>query len=84
MEFRKFFVYIDDGTSACRIPVSADSMESAEKYVKGNGDVIIIRDVTSEYEIMAHDVAKALLNSGMDESKVVFILTALLQTRVVK
>lgn len=33
---------------------------------------------------MAHDVAKALLESGMDETKVDFIITALLQTRVVK
>lgn len=84
MEFRKFFVYIDDGKSACRVAVSADSTESAEKYVEGNGDVITIRDVTSKFQITAYDVAKALLESGMDETKVDFIITALLQTRVVK
>lgn len=57
---RKYMVYMDDGKDCFKIAVPAKSEKAAQEYVRGNGEIIAVKDVTEDFPISAEKVASAL------------------------
>lgn len=67
---RKFFVYLDDGSEdVMKIAIPAKGEKDAREYVRGNGEVIAVKDVTDRYPISLECVAKALINAGFGQTE---------------
>lgn len=62
--YRKYFVYIDDGTEVYKVAITAVCEEAARASCVGNGEIIAIKDVTEQFPISLGEVRKALQNSG--------------------
>ena len=50
--YSKYLVYLDDGKDIYKLAVPAVSKEAAKAWCFGNGEVIAVKDVTSEFHIM--------------------------------
>lgn len=79
---KKYMVYMESGNDLYKIAVPADSEKKAREYVNGNGEVLLVKDVTEEYYIDACKVAGTLLDAGFGEKEVDFIVRTLQQTRI--
>lgn len=79
---KKYMVYMESGNDLYKVAVPADSEKKAREYVNGNGDVLLVKDVTEEYYIDAYKVAGTLLDAGFGEKEVDFIVRTLQQTRI--
>lgn len=80
--YRKYFVYLDDGRDVYRIAIAAACEEAARAWVKGNGEVIAVRDVTEDYPISAYKVRVALQNADFGEAEQDFIVRALVEFEI--
>ena len=67
---KKYMVYMDDGKNCFKIAVPAKNEKSAIEYVKGNGEIIAVKDVTEEFPISTEKVAKALLSDHFGEIEI--------------
>lgn len=76
-QMRKYVVYMDDGRNVFKVSVPAISEEDAIDFVSGNGEVVAVKDVTSDYTISTCDVHQALENAGFPEDKCDWICRAL-------
>lgn len=74
---KKYFVYMDDGRDAFRVAVPAINRRSAEEYVKGNGEIIAVKDVTDTYHIGLGKVREALTAGGFGEAETDLIVRVL-------
>lgn len=79
---KKYMVYMESGNDLYKVAVPADSEKKAREYVNGNGDVLLVKDVTEEYYIDAYKVAGTLLDAGFGEKEVDFIVRTLQQTGI--
>ena len=82
MILKKFFVYIDDGKDVFKIAVPAKSKADAEKFCSGSGEVIRVREITTEVQISADAVAAALKNQGFGEIEMDLVIRTLTSTGV--
>lgn len=82
MNLRKYIVYLDDGYDAMRLFIPAENEESARHYVRGNGEVVAIRDVTEEYPISLDKVCKALESASFGKAEIDLIMRTLLGTGI--
>lgn len=73
---------MESGNDLYKVAVPADSEKKAREYVNGNGDVLLVKDVTEEYYIDAYKVAGTLLDAGFGEKEVDFIVRTLQQTGI--
>lgn len=74
---KKYIVYMDDGKSCFKIAVPAKNEKTAREYVKGNGEIIAVKDVTEEFPISAEKVANALLSAHFGEIEIDLITRCL-------
>lgn len=79
MKMKKYMVYLDDGQDVFKCAIPAKDEQSAREYVKGNGEVIAVKDVTSDYPISAEKVGEALKKSGFGEYEMDLVTRALQQ-----
>lgn len=79
---KKFMVYLDDGKSVYKVAVPAKNENAAREYVRGNGDVIAVKDVTSDFPISAECVANALNKDGFGEIEINLITRCLIQCNI--
>ena len=70
-------VYMDDGNDCFRIAVPAISKNAAKEYVKGNGDVIAIKDITDDYPISLDKVIDALMTAKFGQTEIDLIARCL-------
>lgn len=77
MNMKKYFVYMDDGHDVYKVAVPAKDEKTVRAYVEGNGEVVAIKDVTSDYFISSEKVTNALKNSGFGSAEINFIIRAL-------
>lgn len=77
MKLKKYMVYLDDGRDCFKIAVPAKDEASARKFVNGNGEVVAVKDVTSDFPISLDAVSRSLQSSGFDKNKIDFILRTL-------
>lgn len=74
---RKYMVYMDDGRDCFKVAVPAVSEKAAIEYVKGNGEVIAVKNVTEAYPISIDAVADALKKAGFGEVEMMLIIRTL-------
>lgn len=77
MQLRKFMVYMDDGEHCFKCAIPAENEEKAREYVKGNGEIIAVKDVTADYPIYLDCVADALKMRGFGQIEMDLILRTL-------
>ena len=75
---KKYMVYMDDGKDCFKVAVPAINEDAAKEYVKGNGEVIAVKDVTNDYEISIDKVAAALKNEEFSQIEIDFITRCLI------
>ena len=74
---KKFMIYMDDGKNCFKIAVPAKNEKAAREYVKGNGEIIAVKDVTEEFPISAEKVANALFSANFGEIEIDLITRCL-------
>lgn len=79
---KKYMVYLDDGDYCFKIPVPAVDEEQARRYVKGNGEVIAVRDITDDFPISSCKVLSALKESGFGSTEICLIMYTLDATEI--
>lgn len=74
---KKYMVYMDDGKDCFKVAVPAKSEKAAREYVKGNGEIIAVKDITEDFPISAEKVASALLSAHFGEIEIDLITRCL-------
>lgn len=82
MKLKKYLVYLDDGNGVLKIAVPAESEAAAEKYCKGNGEIIKVKEITSEVQIVAEAVAYALKDRNFNETEIELVVRTLTSTGI--
>ena len=70
---RIFTVYLEDRDDCFKRLIPAENEEAAIEQVNGNGEVIAIKDSTSENRIDTPELWKILEKAGYDEKKIYLI-----------
>lgn len=81
-QFKKYSVYLDDGISCFRVAIPAPSKQAAAKYCDGNGRVVCVDDVSSEYPISSQCVADALARYGFGKTEMDLVVRTLSQVGI--
>ncbi len=84
MKLRKYIVCLDIGDDFCNVAVPAENEAEAREYVKGNGEVIGIKDVTEKTKIYQGDVEYALKSRDFKPNEVDFMLRTLTLTGIIE
>lgn len=80
---RKFMVYFDDGGEYCyKLAVSAENEQEAKDYVKGNGAIIAVHDITEDYPIDINKVVEALRKDHFGQVEINLIASVLSKTNI--
>ena len=79
---KKYMVYLDDGKDCYKLAIPAKDEKTAREYVQGNGEVIAVKDVTSNYPISSDKVAQALKNANFGQFEVDYITRALQEINI--
>lgn len=79
---KKFMVYFEDSENVYKAAIPAKDQKAAAEYVKGNGDIIAIKEVTNDYHISLDKVADALQKAGFGEYEMDFITRTLSQCNI--
>ena len=82
MTMKKYMVYLDDGKNVYKLAIPAKDEKTAREYVKGNGEVIAVKEVTTKDLISAEKVAQALKNADFGEYEIDFITRALQEVNI--
>lgn len=82
MKLKKYFVYLDDGNDVLKIAVPAESEEAAKKFCEGNGEIVKVKEITSEVQIEADAVAYALKGQNFSETEIDLIIRTLTSTGI--
>lgn len=83
-KMNKYMVYVDDGYNAMRIAVPAHNEKEAKEYVKGNGEIIAVKDISEQYPIDANYLMEVLNGSSFGEIEKDLIIRALTMTGIVE
>jgi len=78
-QLRRYMVYMEDEEYLYKIAVPAEDEQSARDYVNGNGEVIMIKELTEENKlrIFSKNVVEALKNYGFSTTQTDLIIRAL-------
>ena len=79
---KKYMVYLDDSKDCYKLAIPAKDEKTAREYVQGNGEVIAVKDVTSNYPISSDKVAQALKNANFGQFEVDYITRALQEINI--
>lgn len=82
MTMKKYMVYLDDGDNVYKVAIPAKDEKAAREYVKGNGEVIAVKDITNDCSISAEKVGEALKKAGFGETEMDLITRALHQINI--
>lgn len=81
---KKYMIYMDDGKNCFKIAVPAKNEKAAREYVKGNGEIIAVKDVTEDFPISAEKVANALFSANFGEIEMDLIIRCLQMNNIVE
>lgn len=78
-QLRRYMVYMEDEEYLYKFAVPAEDEQSARDYVNGNGEVIMIKDLTEENKvrIFSKNVVEALKNYGFSTTQTDLIIRTL-------
>lgn len=68
---------MDDGKDCFKIAVPAKNEKMAREYVKGNGEIIAVKDITEDFPISAEKVVRALQTANFGEIEIDLITRCL-------
>lgn len=76
---RKYMVYLEDEESLYKVAVPAEDEQAARDYVDGNGEILMIKDLTEENKlrIFSKNVVEALKNYGFSTTQTDLIIRTL-------
>ena len=74
---RKYMVYVDDSRDCFKVAVPAMNEKEARNYVKGNGEVIGVKDITEDFPISLEKVVQALKNAQFGQIEIDLITNSL-------
>lgn len=57
---KKYLVYLDDSVNCFKVAVPAIDENSAREFVRGNGEIIAVKDITYDCFIDLNKVVQAL------------------------
>ncbi|MBD5532846.1 MAG: hypothetical protein HDQ98_11745 [Lachnospiraceae bacterium] len=77
MKLKKYMVYLDDGRDCFKLAIPAKDEKAARQYVAGNGEIIAVKNITSEFPISKSKVFDALKAASFGESEIDFIIRTL-------
>lgn len=75
-KMRKYMVYIDDKDYVFKTAIPAYSEQDARNYASGNGEIIMVKDVTDEYPMLSLDIS-VFTSQGYSEHEADFFVRAL-------
>ena len=75
-KMRKYMVYIDDGDTCFKTAIPVYSEKDARDYVAGNGEIIMVKDVTDKYSNLDIDI-RVFTSQGYTEHEADFFIRAL-------
>lgn len=75
-------IYMDDGKNCFKIAVPAKNEKDAKEYVKGNGEIIAIKDVTEDYPINLEKVVQALKQANFGITEIDIIARCLIINKI--
>lgn len=64
---KKYMVYFEDSENVYKAAIPAKDQKDAADYVKGNGEIIAVKDVTDQFPISLDKVADALQRAGFGQ-----------------
>ena len=73
---------MDDGKNCFKIAVPAKNEKDAKEYVKGNGEIIAIKDVTEDYPINLEKVVQALKQANFGITEIDIIARCLIINKI--
>lgn len=74
---RIFAVYADDNDHVYKLFIPGENEEFAREYANGIGEIVMVKDVTDEFNISSYSVQRALTNHGFSEREIDVIVRAL-------
>lgn len=76
---RKYMVYLEDGEYLYKVAVPAEDEQVARDYVDGNGEILMVKDLTEENKlrIFSKNVVEALKNYGFSTTQTDLIIRTL-------
>ncbi|WP_454965175.1 hypothetical protein [Filifactor alocis] len=81
-QLRKYMVYMEDEDYVYKVAVPAEDEQAARDYVNGNGDVILIKDITEAIKITTENVSTALKKYDFSQTQTDFIVRTLQATGI--
>ena len=81
-QLRKYMVYMEDEDYVYIVAVPAEDEQAARDYVNGNGDVILIKDITEAIKITTENVSTALKKYDFSQTQTDFIVRTLQATGI--
>lgn len=78
-KMRIYRVYLDDGENCYKVHIPAYSKKEAELYCQGNGEIVNISDVTSDYPISLVSLHSAL-KTKFAQTEIDIIMRCISQT----
>ena len=81
-QLRKYMVYMEDEDYVYKVAVPAEDEQAARDYVNGNGDVILIKDITEAIKITTENVSTALKKYDFSQIQIDFIVGTLEATGI--
>ena len=81
-QLRKYMVYMEDEDYVYKVAVPAEDEQAARDYVNGNGDVILIKDITEAIKITTENVSTALKKYDFSQIQIDFIVRTLQATGI--
>lgn len=76
---KKYMVYLDDGSyyGVYKLAIPAKSEKQAREEVKGNGEVVAVKDITNDFPISLSKVREALERSNFGNVEIDLIVRTL-------
>ena len=81
-QLRKYMVYMEYEDYVYKVAVPAEDEQAARDYVDGNGDVILIKDITEEVKIYPDNIFAALKNYDFSSTQIDIIVRTLQTTGI--
>ena len=79
---KKFMVYFEDGQTCYKAAIPAKSEKAAREFVRGNGEVISVKDITKDFPISSYKVEDALRRAQFGQIEIDLILRTLISTDI--
>lgn len=79
---KKYMVYFEDAENVYRAAIPAKNENAAKEFVKGNGEIVKVKDITNDYPISSYKVENALRMAHFGQIEIDLILRTLIMTDI--